>query len=326
MCTSQDTDSDPEHQSLRHSVNAAKVIVVALRRRRSLREVAHRRPDFTPFPPRIPAIQNSPAVAETGEQHRQEEKKQEHGLYSELPKSHAYDLQKERWKIEDGRERERGEGEGEVQRLNRLDIEYRRLGTQRDNQTVQINRVQSSHLILSLPLKVRSLRMPHRRPIHLPSPSDPIRSRPIPSMAAPVLHSLSAPPLARASPRRPPREDGGRGRPRAASVGPPKGLRRGVTVVCEAQETAVQVPDVNKSTWQSLILESDLPVLVEFWASWCGPCRMIDPVIGKLSKSYEGKIKCYKLNTDENSDIATQYGIRSIPTMIIFKDGRRRIR
>ncbi|KAJ4845483.1 hypothetical protein Tsubulata_015628 [Turnera subulata] len=101
-------------------------------------------------------------------------------------------------------------------------------------------------------------------------------------------------------------------------------LARFSRIVCEAQDTAVEVPAVTESTWKSSVLESEAPVLVEFWAPWCGPCRMIHPVIDELAKQYSGKLKCYKLNTDESGSIATQYGIRSIPTVMIFKDGEKK--
>ncbi len=84
--------------------------------------------------------------------------------------------------------------------------------------------------------------------------------------------------------------------------------------------SAEQVTD---STFKQEVLDSDVPVLVDFWAPWCGPCRMVAPVVDEISVQYEGQLKVVKVNTDENPNVASQYGIRSIPTLMIFKDGQR---
>ncbi|CAN1210174.1 thioredoxin [Tumidithrix helvetica PCC 7403] len=84
--------------------------------------------------------------------------------------------------------------------------------------------------------------------------------------------------------------------------------------------SAVAVTD---SSFEQDVINSEVPVLVDFWAPWCGPCRMVAPVVDEIAEQYEGKIKVVKLNTDENPNVASQYGIRSIPTLMLFKAGQR---
>lgn len=74
-------------------------------------------------------------------------------------------------------------------------------------------------------------------------------------------------------------------------------------------------------TFESEVLKSDLPVLIDFWAVWCGPCRTVAPIVEEMASEYEGKAKIGKLDVDENQQTAIKYGVRSIPTLLIFKGG-----
>jgi thioredoxin 1 len=80
---------------------------------------------------------------------------------------------------------------------------------------------------------------------------------------------------------------------------------------------------VTDESFEQDVLKSEIPVLVDFWAPWCGPCRMVAPVVDEIAEQYDGRVKVVKLNTDENPGIAGQYNIRSIPTLMIFKNGQR---
>jgi thioredoxin 1 len=78
---------------------------------------------------------------------------------------------------------------------------------------------------------------------------------------------------------------------------------------------------LDSNNWQNEVVGSDRPVLVDFWAPWCGPCKMIGPIVEELAMEYDGKIKVGKVNVDDNQQLASQFGIRGIPTVMIFKDG-----
>jgi thioredoxin 1 len=82
-----------------------------------------------------------------------------------------------------------------------------------------------------------------------------------------------------------------------------------------------QILSTTDASFDSDVLKSSVPVLVDYWAEWCGPCKMIAPILDEIAGDYQGKLKIAKVNVDENQQITQKYGIRSIPTLILFKDG-----
>ena len=79
---------------------------------------------------------------------------------------------------------------------------------------------------------------------------------------------------------------------------------------------------ITSQNFKEEVLNSNIPVLIDFYATWCGPCKMMSPIVEEIAKEMEGKIKVYKIDTDEEQDLAIEYGIMSIPTFMIFKDGK----
>ncbi|MBU7575622.1 MAG: thioredoxin TrxA [Hydrogenophaga sp.] len=82
------------------------------------------------------------------------------------------------------------------------------------------------------------------------------------------------------------------------------------------------IKHVSDASFQADVLEAGAPVLVDFWAEWCGPCKMIAPILDEVAGSYNGKLKIAKLNVDDNRDVPAKFGIRGIPTLMLFKDGQ----
>lgn len=82
------------------------------------------------------------------------------------------------------------------------------------------------------------------------------------------------------------------------------------------------IKHVSDATFEADVLKADKPVLVDYWAEWCGPCKMIAPILDEVAGSYDGKLKIAKLNVDDNRDVPAKFGIRGIPTLMLFKDGQ----
>ena len=107
------------------------------------------------------------------------------------------------------------------------------------------------------------------------------------------------------------------------AVGPPLGRRSyELSPTARHRSWLVTVQEFTDANWQSEVLDSSVPVVVDFWAPWCGPCRMLAPTIDKLANEYGGKVKVGKMDTDQNSNTPSSLGISSIPTVVFFQGGQ----